>query len=161
MLPSSENIKVVLQNQLTNDQKIESLSAKDTLSEEEYDYARLINLVERCKKVAKPVDDGIDPLTRPHTQPANYQSDRLKIVETTEGNILMDLLIYSPSDLSYGCSVYVRWQLDRDGQSRTVLEEYLSDKSFIKDTAAHRADAPKLLSLLEESLAAYEQAAGL
>jgi hypothetical protein len=159
--PTERNIGVILNPELSNSQKIATLTSREKNTESDYYQARLGMLVERLKKIAYPVDDGIDPVVRPNRRPSNFQTDRLKVAQIDDGNLMLDIFVYYPGNLTYGRSVYAKWQLDQAGQSHTVLEEYLSNKSFIPGIAAHKPDAPKILSLIEDTLSAYENAAGL
>lgn len=155
MNPTSDNIKVALLEQLSNEQKLAALSSRDRISQEEYYHARFSCLIEAVKKIATPVEDGVDPARG--SRPGSYQTPDLKIAETTQGDLMLQLFLYAPGNLSYGHSLYAAWHLQRGENRHLILSEYLSDRSFIPDTAAYRPDTYHLLSLLEESVTSYKR----
>lgn len=157
MKPTRENIRIALDGSLRNSQKTEALTTEHA-EESEDTQARFFQLTRNLQEVARPLDDGLPPMKSVGT-PANYKTEDIKITDTPEGELFLNLFLYAPVDIRYGRSIYAAWHLRRDGQSRIVLEEYLSDKSFKPGVAAYRPDAPRLLSLLEESVSVYRETA--
>lgn len=155
MRPTSENVKVALLEHLSNDHKIAALSAREANPDDA--QARFCDLTERLKKIARQVPSGIDELSRPNQQPGNYELSKLHIVETAEGWLDLHIFMYAPKNTSYGRSIYAAWTLEKGDQSRIILEEYVSDRSFVPGIAAYNPAAPKAVCILEDSLETYEK----
>lgn len=148
-----ENLSILKSN-LSNQEKLDRMSA----SPERY-LGRFDNLIERLVPFLRPVDEGIGntPDDAARQTYSNFETDPLKITEYKGAPVTLSFFIYSPSSGVYRPSILARW--------KTVDAEaiqYLSAKNFDANvTTTHKEDAPHILDLLEESVAAYEEAASL
>lgn len=155
----AENIAAVLDRRLSNQQKVEAVSAiPEDPAAKEQQLLKLSELIQRAKHIAKPWPDGKpESLETDGRKQANFRTDRRPVVKTDEGQLSVDFFIYSPRDERYGASICATWYLPGKSMPRVVLQEYVSTESFEEGLAAYRPDVQQKLGLIEESLDFFEQ----
>jgi hypothetical protein len=152
-----ENWEVLLSNDFNNREKLERIEADKASAE------LLEEVTEQAvaSKIVQPLPDSTGRQLEAGGQsiePANYYGHPVEITDIPEGIVTFDVFIYAPKDRSLGRSINVSWHLKEGRHSRLLLQEYVSDKSFVPGIAAYREDAPHVLALIQESLRAYEEA---